>query len=94
MIDGKFKKRIQNQINKQKSESKTPDDFELNYIHQVYINLLLDEAKKEFPLVLQPGTIDALQYEIKEREENVPLVARNKNVILVLKWALKWFGDF
>jgi hypothetical protein len=65
----------------------------VNYLADKSVKIVISDAKREFPLVLQPETIDALQYEIKEREENVPLVARNENVILVLKWALKWFGD-
>ncbi len=62
-------------------------------INRLFVERLIDEVKKEFPLVSQHETIDSLNLEIKKRQMNTSLIVRDRNVIAVLEWALKWFGD-
>jgi len=88
MMESEFKKRIQSRIDKQKSESKCPDAVENSYVHQVYIDSLIDEAKREFPDWHKEAGVIADELSTETVWRNCLRKLREIDV-----WIEKWFGD-
>ena len=63
------------------------------YLGSLSLPEKIKEAKKEFPLRLAEDTIAMLEREIRIHKDEQQLCAYTKDIIITLKWALKWFGD-
>lgn len=82
---GEFKKRVQSRIDKQKSESKCSDAVENLYVHQVYIDSLVDEVAKGFYALLIEWKKN------KETSNYCPVCGHPNQIEDCMKLIKKWF---
>lgn len=95
MSEGKLYSKIKDEIQADWSDKLFRNaDYEKGELvsQEQTLKEILEEAKVEFPIPLNPENITILKEEIKERKANVGLTVRDEDIIKILTWTLKWFG--